>query len=244
MDATQFLNGKTVLVTGASGGIGSQLVKAFIAAGAAHVLAAGRTPVAQDGRVHFLPLDLSSDASVEAAAAQAGAQVDVIVNNSGFNANQRLADCSTADAANEMDVNYFGLLRMYRCFAPAMKQRGSGTFVNILTVLARANLPTMATYCASKAAALSLTQAMRAELSPHGVRVCAVLPAAVDTRMSAHAPQPKLAPAELAEAVLGALRDGTEDVYPGAAANLHKLLQADWKAVERMLAGRLPKAQT
>lgn len=241
MDTTDALQGKTVLVTGAGGGIGSALVTAFLAAGVAQVLAAGRSPVDARDRVRFLPLDLTSEQAV-AEAAQAAGPVDIVVNNSGVNANQRLHGLDPVQAALEMDVNYFGLLRMYRAFAPAMQKRGSGCFVNMLTVLAHASLPTMATYCASKAAALSLSQAMRAELAPHGVRVMAVLPAAVDTRMSAHAPQPKLAPVELARAVVDALRSGADDVYPGAAANLRASLQADWKAVERMLAGRLPPA--
>jgi NAD(P)-dependent dehydrogenase (short-subunit alcohol dehydrogenase family) len=239
---SRHIHGKTVLVTGAFGGIGSELVKAFLQAGAARVIAAGRSlPASVPERVSTLQLDVTSTASVADAAARVGDGVDIVVNNSGVNANQRLLGADLAAARQEMDVNFFGLMRMFQAFAPAMKERGSGTFVNMLTVLAHANLPIMATYCASKAAALSLTQAMRAELEPFGLRVCAVLPAAVDTSMSADIPPPKLSPAQLAADVVAALREGMDDIYPGAAAGLRQSLQKDAKAVERMLASRLPR---
>ena len=111
----------------------------------------------------------------------------------------------------------------------------------MLSVLAHVNLPMLGSYSASKAAALSLTEAARAELAPCGVRVCGIFPGAVDTRMSAHIPPPKLAPAQLAEAVVRMLRDGVEDIFPGAAAEgLNKAIRADRKAVEKEMAARLP----
>jgi NAD(P)-dependent dehydrogenase (short-subunit alcohol dehydrogenase family) len=236
------IQGKTVLVTGASGGIGSELVKAFLQAGATEVIAAGRTlPQSVAEGATPLQLDVTSSSSVAEAAARVADRVDIVVNCSGFNANQRLHGADLGAARKEMDVNFFGLLQVYQAFAPAMKARRSGTFVNMLTVLAHANLPLMATYCASKAAALSLTQAMRAELEPFGVRVCAVLPPAVDTAMSANIPPPKLSPVQLASEVMAAVRDGVDDLYPGAAAVLRQSLQKDWKAVERTLASRLPR---
>lgn len=239
--ANDRLAGKTILVTGASGGIGSELVKAFLVAGAGTVIAASRSgSTLALAPVESLQLDVTLQASVHAAALQVGPRVDIVVNNSGINGNHRLDNGGLAEAQAEMDVNYFGLLRMYSAFAPHLKRRRGGTFVNMLTVLAHMNLPLMATYCASKAAALSLTQAMRAELAPYGVRVCAVLPPAVDTRMSANVKPPKLSPAQLAADVVDALRGDADDLYPGSAAGLREALQKDWKAVERMLASRLP----
>lgn len=80
---------------------------------------------------------------------------------------------------------------------------------------------------------------MRAELAPFGVRVHAVLPPVVHTRMSAHVSQPKLSPEQLASEVLIGLQGEADDIYPGAARGLRDALQQDWKSVERMFASRL-----
>ena len=235
------IQGKSVLVIGASGGIGAEIVNVFLAAGAGEVIAAGRKmPVNVRDRVTFIELDVVSEESVRRVAEQIADRVTIVVNSSGVNQNRRLIDIDSAAGRLEMEVNYFGLLNVFAAFSPAMKRRRQGTFVNILSVLAHVNLPSMATYCASKAAALSLTQAMRAELAPFGVRVCAVLPPVVDTSMSAMAPVPKLSPTLVAHDIVQALIQGVEDVYSGSAEKMRLALQQDWKAVERMLASRLP----
>jgi NAD(P)-dependent dehydrogenase (short-subunit alcohol dehydrogenase family)/uncharacterized OB-fold protein len=229
--------GKIVLVTGANGGIGRALVAAFRNSGAADVIEIGG-PSAPEG---MTSLDVTDRASVEALAGSLGARVDILVNNAGFNGNSgALAAAEDRNARHEMDVNYFGLLNMIRAFAPALRQRQQGVIVNMLSVLAHVNLPMMGSYAASKAAALSLTEATRAELAPYGIRVCGIFPGAVDTRMSANVPPPKLAPAQLAEAVMKALRDGVEDVFPGVAGGLHAAIRADRKAVEKEMAAHLP----
>ncbi|PVY61669.1 SDR family NAD(P)-dependent oxidoreductase [Pusillimonas noertemannii] len=232
---------KSVLVIGASGGIGAEIVRAFVQAGAREVIAAGRKPPRHlpEG-VGFIEMDVVSPESVRRAAAQVADKVSIVVNSSGINEGRRLSDIDLAGARREMEVNYFGLLNVYEAFAPAMRARKEGTFVNLLSVLAHANLPLMATYCASKAAALSLTQAMRAELAGFGVRVCAILPAVVDTAMSSAASSPKMSPIELADEIVEGVINGVEDLYPGTAAQLRIALQKDWKAVERSLAARLP----
>jgi NAD(P)-dependent dehydrogenase (short-subunit alcohol dehydrogenase family)/uncharacterized OB-fold protein len=238
-DPNRSIEGKVVLITGASGGIGAELVRAFLEAGAAQVVAASRTlGSAGDARVQPLALDITAPASVAQAARDWAARVDIVVNNGGVNAGRRILEGSVDDARHEMDVNYFGTLHMAQAFLPAMKARGSGVMVNVLTILAHVNLPLAASYCASKAAALSLTQALRAEVAPQ-VRVCAVFPGPVDTAMSAKLPPPKLSPAELARGIVQALRDGVEDYYPGAAETTRAALQQDWKSVERAMAARL-----
>jgi len=230
--------GKVVLITGAAGGIGRALVAAFREAGAAEVIEVGG-PSAGTGQTK---VDVTDKAAVEALAASLAGRVDILINNAGFNGNSGvLAMTEESHARQEMEVNYFGLLNMMRAFSPAMRQRGQGVIVNLLSILGHVNLPAIGSYCASKAAALSLTQAVRAELAPWGVRVCSILPGAVDTRMSAHVPPPKLAPAQLANAVVKALREGLEDVYPGAMAEgMHAALRLDAKALEKEMASRLP----
>jgi NAD(P)-dependent dehydrogenase (short-subunit alcohol dehydrogenase family) len=236
------LAGKRVLVTGASGGIGAALVDAFLYAGAAEVIAAARHAPPRRERVTSAQLDVTDAASVAALAGRHAAGVDVLVNNAGFNGNCGALEPAAGDAARaEMEVNYFGTLNMLRAFAPAMRSRGQGVIVNMLTMLSHVNLPLMGSYCASKAAALSLTQAARAELAPAGVRVLAMLPSAVDTRMSAASPPPKLAPAEVAATTVRAIREGVEDCYPGkTAVEFHAAFRQDPKGLEKRLAARLP----
>lgn len=85
----------------------------------------------------------------------------------------------------------------------------------------------------------SITQALRAELAPAGVRVCGVYPTVVDTAMSRHLTGPKLSPVELASVVMQAIRDDAEDVYPGAAEVAFRQYLADSKQAERRMAQRL-----
>lgn len=246
-DPNREVKGKTVLITGADGGIGRALVDAFVKAGAARVWTAGRRAVeggADDGAVvRPVRMDVTDVGSVEAAVAATGGEVEILVNNAGVTAISGLLDADTIDGARqEMEVNYFGTLNVIRGFAPAMKRRGQGVIVNVLTVLAHANLPAMGSYCASKAAALSMTQGVRAELMPWGVRVAAIFPSTVDTPASADSPPPKLRPAQVAEAVVRQITDGAEDVYPGRiAADLYAGWRDSHKVVERELGMALPE---
>ena len=231
-------------VSGANGGIGRELVAALSAAGARRIIAAVRQPATHDDpRIEAHALDLTVAASIAALAEACAQDLDIVINNAGVNANQGLLDPDDDRAARaEMEVNYFGTLAMARAFAPAMKRRGQGVIVNMLTVVAHANLPLMGSYCASKAAELSLTQGLRAELMPWGVRVVGIFPGAVDTAMSTDFPPPKIAPRQVADAVVDAITTGIEDSYVGPMAHdLRARLAEDPKAVERDLAAFLPE---
>ncbi|MDB5940870.1 MAG: short-chain dehydrogenase [Ramlibacter sp.] len=237
------VQGKTVLVTGARGGIGQALVKAFLEAGAAQVIAADRSEPAQrsgDPRVRHLVLDVTNAQAAEQAAA--ACDVDVIVNNAGANGNCGLFEGEADQARREMEVNYFGVLNMARAFAPAMKKKRGGALVQVLSFAALSNIPAMGSYSASKAAARSLTQALRAELGLFGVQVVGVYPRVVDTAMSAHLPIAKTTPEDVAQAVLAALAAGQDEVYPGNAAAAHEAFLRDPAAVERDNAKRLPRS--
>ena len=244
-DPNREVKGKVVLVTGADGGIGKALVSAFLKAGATRVIAATRKrkPAGPVAKVQHVRIDLTDPKSIAAAAKAVGADVDILVNNAGVSAISGLLDADTLDGARqEIEVNYLGTLNVIRAFAPFMKKRGSGAIVNILTVLAHACLPSMGSYCASKAAALSMTQGVRAELMPWGVRVAAIFPSTVDTPTSADSPPPKLRPAEVAEAVVAMILNGTEDHYPGRiASDLYAGWRDSHKVVERELAQMLPE---
>ena len=239
------IEGAVAFVSGANGGIGQALVRALLEGGAAKIYAAARNPAVlddlvrgSDGKVVPVTLDVTRDADVTAAA-EAAPDTSLLINNAGFNSNTRmLAEPSLDNAEREMAVNYFGTLRMIRAFAPILKANGGGAMVNMLSILARVNLPIMATLCASKAATLSLTQAARAELAGQRTTVIGVMPGAVDTRMTAMLDIPKMAPADVAAAILTAVESGEEDIYPGdMAQGVSAGLAADPKAVEKEFAG-------
>ena len=202
------LAGKRVLITGAFGGIGAALVEAFLQGDAGHIYAASRTPgPPSDPRVTPVPLDITASADAERLARVL--DLDILVNNAGVNTNRSiLAEHQSDGARHEMDVNYFGLLNMCRAFAPQMKARGAGIIVNMLSSAALSPVPRMGSYCASKAAAWSLTQCLRAELEPAGIDVIAIFPGATDTALTAHLTSPKLTPQQVADGTIMAIRDG------------------------------------
>ena len=239
------LKGCTALVTGANRGIGAAFVDAFLAAGARKIYAGVRNPDAYappDGRVTAVKLDVTADADVAAAVAACG-DVDVLVNNAGVNGSSGVVAGDLAAAGHEIDVNYLGLLRMCRAFAPVLAANGGGAMVNLLSILSRVNLPRAGSYCASKAAAYSATQAFRAELAAQRTLVVAVCPGTVDTEMTRLSPGPKMAPEAVATAALDAVEAEAEEIYPGdMAAGVAADLDLDRKAVEQRFAAMLPAA--
>ncbi|AXF22497.1 short-chain dehydrogenase [Burkholderia pyrrocinia] len=203
-------------VTGANRGLGAQFVARLLARGARKVYAASRagTVAIADERVIPVELDVTDDASV-AHAARLADDTTLLINNAGVNRHCAFLAPQAPEAARaEMDVNYFGTLRMARAFAPALMQT-HGAMLNVLSVLARVSFPAMGSLCASKAAGLRLTESLRAELAPHGVRVFAAMPGAIDTDMSRDFAGPKLIPAEAADAMLDALTGDAGEIYIG-----------------------------
>jgi short-subunit dehydrogenase len=190
-----------------------------------------------------VPLDITHEQSVKDAAAQCQ-DVNLLINNAGVGFNQGLiAAPDLSSARTEMEVNYFGTLAMCRAFAPILKGNGGGAIVNMLSMLALVNIPFNGSYSTSKAAALSLTQGVRAELAAQGTLVVAVMPGTVDTHMSKDYPPPKVSPTEVAISALQAVVDGVEEIYPGEqATDLAAQLRHDPKAVEKQLAQMLPRS--
>jgi peptide/nickel transport system ATP-binding protein len=240
--------GSIALVTGANRGIGRSYVVALVAKGAKKVYAAARRvegvadlAKAHPGTIETLALDIT-DAAAVAAAAQRCRDVTLLINNAGVSRRLSFIAAPDAQAAREeMETNFFGTLAMCRAFAPVLKSNGGGAIVNMLSILARVNLPMRGSLSASKAAGLSLTQCVRAELAKQGTLVLAVMPGVVDTDMEAEYPPPKMPPRDVAEAALAALEQGQEEVYPGdMAQGVAKGLAADPKGVEKQFAAYLP----
>jgi len=235
---TKSIKGSVVLITGASGAIAQALIAGLTARGAKKIYAAARDTSGLVASDHLVPLkmDVSSDDDVKKAAAVA-TDITLLINNAGINHNTSFMTAPDLTmAAQEIEANYLAPLRVTRAFAPALIAN-HGAVLNMLTILARVNLPFMGSYCASKAAALSLTQGLRGELAPQGVHVVGAMPGAVETRMTAMLTIPKMTTADAATEILNGFEAGEEDIYVGEMARgLAQGLAHDPKAVERQLA--------
>jgi NAD(P)-dependent dehydrogenase (short-subunit alcohol dehydrogenase family)/uncharacterized OB-fold protein len=222
---------RKILVTDGKTEVGQALVQALVKAGAdivwvGHAEPWKKLPGLDDitalPQVTLVPLDLTNGRSVTELAGEIGGKVDIVVNNAEVHRAHGIASRRGTDVAKaEMDINYFGLLRLAQEFGPALKARSAdGTthaaaWVNLLSVYALSNYPPHGTFSASKAAAHSLAQCLRAEMRPSGIRVVNVFPGPIDDEWNQNLPPPKVAPAALASAIVKALREGIEDVYPG-----------------------------
>ena len=235
---TATIKGSVVLITGATGAIAKALITELKARGAAKIYAAARDVSGLSASPGLVPIkmDVTSDADVAKAAAQA-TDVTLLINNAGINHNTAfMVAPDVAIAREEIEINYLAPLRVTKAFAPALI-RNKGAVLNLLTILSRVNLPFMGSYCASKAAGLSLTQGLRGELAPKGVHVAAALPGAIDTRMTAMLTIPKMTTADAAREILDGFEAGEEETYVGEMARgLAQGLAADPKGVERQLA--------
>jgi NAD(P)-dependent dehydrogenase (short-subunit alcohol dehydrogenase family) len=235
---TKSIKDSVVLITGASGAIAQALIAGLTARGAAKIYAAARDTSGLVASDHLVPLkmDVSSDDDVKKAVAVA-TDITLLINNAGINHNTSFMTAPDLTmAAQEIEANYLAPLRVTRAFAPALIAN-HGAVLNMLTILARVNLPFMGSYCASKAAALSLTQGLRGELAPQGVHVVGAMPGAVETRMTAMLTIPKMTTADAATEILNGFEAGEEDIYVGEMARgLAQGLAHDPKAVERQLA--------
>lgn len=235
------------LVTGANGGLGQYYVEALRSQGVAKIYAGARSPKTLAALVADHPdivipiaLDITDEQSVNQTATQCP-DVTLLINNAGVGFNQGLiASPNLSQARMEIDVNYFGTLMMCRAFAPVLKRNGGGAIVNMVSMVARVNLPFNGSYSASKAATLSLTQGVRAELAAQGTLVIAVLPATIDIGMGKSYPDPKVSPEEVVNDALQAVIDSIEEVYPGEQAKqMAAQLLSDLKALEKTVATML-----
>ena len=222
---------RKVLVTDAKSAVGQAMVRALADAGADLIWAGHAEPwkrlpgfeaIAALPQVTPVPLDPTDSRSVVELAGEIGGRVDIVVNTAEYHRASGIgARVGIETARSEMDVNYFGLLRLAQAFATALRARaadgpaGACAWVNLLSVFALANFPAHGTFSASKAAALSLAQCLRAEMRPAGVRVINLFPGPIDDEWNQLLPPPKLAPDALARSAIRALQDGVEDVYPG-----------------------------
>ena len=236
MSAT--IEGKAILVTGATRGIGQALVTEALRRGAARVYAGTRQPYAHsDPRITPLALDITDEGQVRAAAAQVES-LDILVNNAGVFLFDDLSDREALE--RHLAVNLFGTYSVIQAFLPSLLASG-GAIVNNVSIAALAPIPVTPAYSLSKAAAFSLTQSLRMLLAGQGVRVHAVLSGPVDTDMVRDLDIPKASPESVAKGIFDAVGRGEEDIFPDP---LSAAIATGWhagpaKALERQNAALL-----
>jgi NAD(P)-dependent dehydrogenase (short-subunit alcohol dehydrogenase family) len=205
------LENRTVLITGANRGIGRALVEEALKRGAKRVYAGTRSPFHHsDKRVTPLTLDITNAEQIQRAVSEIDT-LDVLINNAGI---AMYDDLTKPDVIEQhLAVNLFGPLNVTRAFLPLLK-RSKGAVVNNLSTSALAPMPIIPGYSISKAAALSMTQSLRALLANQGVTVHASLTGPVDTDMTRSVDFPKASPESVAAAIFDGLENEEEDIFP------------------------------
>lgn len=194
--------GKIALVTGASSGLGARFAKILAQAGAQVVLAARRLDrlkelraeiEANGGAAHVVSLDVTDYASIKAAIAHAETEagpIDILVNNSGVSAMQRLVDVTPEDYAYVMDTNLRGAFFVAQEVAKRMIVRAKGEpnkqhrIINIASAGGLKVLPQIGIYCISKAGVLHMTKSMAVEWGRYGINVNAICPGYIETELN------------------------------------------------------------
>ena len=212
----------TALVTGANRGFGRQLATVLLSRGA-KVYAAARNPESIDlpGAIP-IALDITDPATVRAAVEATG-DVNLLINNAGIATRSPLLTGDIADIRLEMDTHFFGTLDVIRAFVPQIEARGGGSILNVLSVLSWFSNAASGAYSASKGAEWQLTNALRLELAPRGIRVAGLHVGYMDTDMAAPITTPKANPADIATLAVDAI---AEDAYEIVADDTSRRVQA------------------
>jgi short-subunit dehydrogenase len=185
------MKGQTILVTGATGGIGRHAALALAAKGH-RVIASGRNKdllaaLRKDAPdIDIVPLDVTdvstvADALVEVDRLTDGRGIDVLVNNAGYGLVGPLAEIDDAKLRDQFEVNVFGLMSVTRAFLPKMMARGSGRILNVSSVSGRISFPLFGAYHATKWALETMSDSLRMELRPFGIHVVVIEPGTIRT---------------------------------------------------------------
>lgn len=207
-----------VLITGANRGIGHAFAREALLRGARRVYAAARDPSSvQLPGVIPIPLDVTDPDQVARAARDCG-DATVVINNAGVaTLGGFLQDTTLANTRAQLEVNFFGMLRMAQAFAPVLAAHGGGGLLNVLSVASWINRPLLGTYGATKSAAWALTNGLRHELRGQGTQVTALHMGFVDTDLTRGIEMPKSTPEAIVQAALDAFEAGAEEVLADAA---------------------------
>jgi NADP-dependent 3-hydroxy acid dehydrogenase YdfG len=265
MTATVSLAGRVVAITGASAGIGRESALAFAERGARIVVGARRVDLleelaafvrAKGGEALAMALDVGEreqvDAFVAAAVARYG-RLDVLVNNAGYGVRGTVAATPPEAYEQLMRVNYLGTVYGCRAAVPVMVTQGHGVIINVSSIVGHRAMPTGGAYAATKAAQISLTEALRVELRGTGVRACSVHPIGTETEFGevqarasgdeAHRPfGPQRSAREVALAIVRCAERPRPEVYPYWPARALVWMNAIMPGVVDLLAARAPRS--
>ena len=239
------VDGSVVLVTGSNRGVGLGFVEVLLERGAKRVYATARNPrnlpdvVALDpSRVVPLQLDVNNEEHRRAAAAQAK-DVTWIINNAAYPgsripAERRIRSATTLDDSKlVMETNCWSPAELARLFIPIILSNGGGAIANVLSAASWFCLPEYSSYSLSKAAAMMMTNGLRAELDRDPILVASVFTGGVDTRASPAGTKGGISPNEHAHQVIDAMGRGDTDVYAAGSKGMRELINADPEAFER-----------
>lgn len=251
---------RRALVTDGRTELGQCMAKALADAGATRIFVGiaeewrpypGAEALAAIPGVEIMPLDVTDTISVNELAAEMGDKADILINTAEYvRPGSPLERHGVTLARDEMETNYFGLLRLMQAFGHGMRARGADgdnsacAWVNLLSVYALSNWPVYGTTSASQAAALSLSQSLRGDFAGSGVKVINVLFGPLEESWRQPLPPPKVTPQRLADTVIHALKEGIENVTLGPVAeDVVRRYKEDPFVLERELT-QLPMGST
>jgi len=205
------MTNQVVVLTGASRGIGRALVDEVLEAGAKKVYATARNIEGlrelESERVVALELNVRDEESI-AHAASVATDATMLINNAGTLASYDVLTATRESLMTDFETNVFGLLQTTKAFVGILEGKQDAAVVNLLTLVSVASMPAIGGYSASKAAAWSLTMALRAQLAARGIAVHGVYPGAVDTDMIRAFEMPKTSAKDVAKAIVDGVRRG------------------------------------
>ncbi|MEQ1649536.1 MAG: SDR family oxidoreductase [Hyphomicrobiaceae bacterium] len=243
---------RRVLITSGRSTVGQAAARAFSSGGSSIIFVGVAEPWKPSpdvdalkglAGVELVALDVTNSDSVLELAKDIGAKVDIVVNTVEHVRPGGMIDRhGVALAREELESGLLGLMRLAQAFGPTLRFRAADgknsacAWVNLLSVYALANWPAYGAYSAGQAAMLSAAHSLRGEFASSGVRVVNVFTGPLDTEWFQTVAPPKVAPTQLAAAIVAALKRGTEDVYVGdIAEDIRSRLAINPKAVEREL---------
>ncbi|HJP78811.1 MAG TPA: SDR family oxidoreductase [Pseudonocardiaceae bacterium] len=201
------------VITGANRGLGRSLAAELIERGA-KVYAGARDPRTVDlpGAIP-LRLDITDPTSVQRAS-ELATDVNLFISNAGIDTRTRLIDGPFENIRQELETHLFGTLTTLRAFAPAIERNGGGTILNILSVLSWVHPSFHGAYSVGKSAAWAMTDVLREELAPKGIKVAALHVGYMNTDMAQGVPPeaPKTDPLDVARAALDGLAEGSNEI--------------------------------
>jgi NAD(P)-dependent dehydrogenase (short-subunit alcohol dehydrogenase family) len=225
---------RRVLITDGRTELGQATANAMVDAGASIIFVGisenwrpypGKEELEALPGVEIMPLDITDTISVQELAGEIGGKTDILINTAEYvRPGASMERDGVVTARDEMEINYFGLLRLIQAFGPGMRSRGADgdnsacAWVNLLSVYALSNWSAYGTTSASQAAAYSLSQCLRSEMAGSGVKVVNILFGPLDESWRQPLPPPKVTPDRLARTVAETLQEGIETVALGPVA--------------------------